>query len=337
MYLQIAETWNVGPWWFLWTFVAFVLGSLLTLLLNRPKKVDNGPLIAERDRYHQSATKWEKDYQGVKYRLDESLKTEADLRASLQRCDADKQTLRYRAEKAEASAVMGSTTVPGAENDAPVKFTERLTAVPTDLADAGDDASGGYDGLFESDDFQVIEGIGPRVTEVLHQAGYHNWGDLAVADVDELRRLLNEAGSRFGLSDPAGWPHQAELAAAGDWEELIRYQKFTDAGRETVGDFQTDSKFEKLAAKKLGFSSANPADLKVVEGIGPKIEKLLKAAGIITWDDLAAADPALITATLDQAGNRYRLADPSSWAEQARLATAGDWKELKAMQYRIKQ
>ena len=116
------------------------------------------------------------------------------------------------------------------------------------------------------DDFRIFEGVGQRVTEVLHRAGYQNWNDLANADVEDLRSVLAEAGSRYALSDPSRWPHQAGLAAAGKWDELIEYQKFTEAHSESLSEFATDSKFEKLAAKVLGFSSANPNDLKVVEG-----------------------------------------------------------------------
>ncbi|MCB0639433.1 MAG: hypothetical protein KDC54_22560, partial [Lewinella sp.] len=87
------------------------------------------------------------------------------------------------------------------------------------------------------------------------------------------------------------------------------------------------SKVEKLLAKILGFSN-NPNDLKVVEGIGPKIEGLLKDAGINTWGALATTSVDRLKEVLTAAGDRYRLADPTSWPKQAELAAAGKWGEL---------
>ncbi len=77
-------------------------------------------------------------------------------------------------------------------------------------------------------------------------------------------------------------------------------------------------------------------DLQRVEGIGPKIEGLLQAAGIHSFLQLADADTERIQQILTAAGERYRLADPQSWAEQARLAAAGRWDELQALQDQLK-
>ena len=77
---------------------------------------------------------------------------------------------------------------------------------------------------------------------------------------------------------------------------------------------------------------SNPEDLKVVEGIGPKIEQLLKNDGIKTWRDLANANVDRLKGILDAAGDRYRIHDPGTWAEQAQLAADGNWDKLKEYQ-----
>ena len=77
-------------------------------------------------------------------------------------------------------------------------------------------------------------------------------------------------------------------------------------------------------------------DLKKVEGIGPKIEGLLNAAGIDTWARLAAAPVAEVQAVLDEAGPRYRIHDPGTWGRQAGLAAQGRWDELEELQERLK-
>ena len=77
-------------------------------------------------------------------------------------------------------------------------------------------------------------------------------------------------------------------------------------------------------------------DLKVVEGIGPKIEELLKAAGITSWRGLADADTNLVQGILDEAGSRYRIHDPATWSKQAGLAADGKWGELESYQDELK-
>lgn len=73
-------------------------------------------------------------------------------------------------------------------------------------------------------------------------------------------------------------------------------------------------------------------DLKMVEGIGPKIEGLLHAGGIMTWRDLADVDVAKVQAILDEAGPRYRMHSPATWAKQAALAADAKWEELEKLQ-----
>lgn len=76
-------------------------------------------------------------------------------------------------------------------------------------------------------------------------------------------------------------------------------------------------------------------DLKIVEGIGPKIEGLLNDGGISTWADLANAPEEKVQAILDEAGPRYRMHDPATWAKQAKMANEGQWEELEAYQDRL--
>lgn len=77
-------------------------------------------------------------------------------------------------------------------------------------------------------------------------------------------------------------------------------------------------------------------DLKLVEGIGPKIEELMHAAGITTWAQLAAAPIETLEAILDEAGPRFRIHDPATWGKQAAMADAAQWAELEAYQDELK-
>jgi len=75
-----------------------------------------------------------------------------------------------------------------------------------------------------------------------------------------------------------------------------------------------------------------PDDLKIIEGIGPKIEEILKNVGIKTYQKLSETAPTQISSVLLAAGNRYKSHNPSTWPKQAQMAAAGKWDELKAWQ-----
>jgi predicted flap endonuclease-1-like 5' DNA nuclease len=77
-----------------------------------------------------------------------------------------------------------------------------------------------------------------------------------------------------------------------------------------------------------------PDDLTLIEGIGPKINTILQAVGVHTFGQLAALAPERITEILTASG--IRLADPKSWPEQARLAAAGEMKQLHVYQETLK-
>ena len=73
-------------------------------------------------------------------------------------------------------------------------------------------------------------------------------------------------------------------------------------------------------------------DLKIVEGIGPKIEELYHAAGVKTWKALSETSVEKSQAILVAAGERYKIHNPSTWAKQAEMCYLGQWNELKAWQ-----
>jgi large subunit ribosomal protein L17 len=87
----------------------------------------------------------------------------------------------------------------------------------------------------------------------------------------------------------------------------------------------------------IAANATNKADdLKIVEGIGPKIEELLHAAGILTFDQLANASYDTVKEILNNAGSRYTMHDPTTWGNQAALARDGKMDELKKLQDELK-
>jgi len=72
----------------------------------------------------------------------------------------------------------------------------------------------------ELDDLKVVEGIGPAIEGLLHGGGITTWRQLAAAPTTRLREILDAAGSRFQVHDPATWPRQSGLLADGRWADF---------------------------------------------------------------------------------------------------------------------
>ena len=83
-----------------------------------------------------------------------------------------------------------------------------------------------------SDDLTKIEGIGPKISELLNNDGISSYADLAAAEEARLQTVLDNAGSRYQMHDPETWPEQAQLAADGKWDELNKLQEELQGGRE---------------------------------------------------------------------------------------------------------
>ncbi|HEY52705.1 MAG TPA: DUF4332 domain-containing protein [Caldilineae bacterium] len=100
-----------------------------------------------------------------------------------------------------------------------------------DRAEAIDLDEINVDEPIEPDDFRKIEGIGPKISDILHENGILTFAQLARTDPHELRSILTDAGPRFRLANPATWPQQAQLAATGDWDGLLALQSRLKHGR----------------------------------------------------------------------------------------------------------
>lgn len=110
-----------------------------------------------------------------------------------------------------------------------VDDTETVTPVPSAVTgEPGPDLTGAAAVLgttIELDDLTVIEGIGPKIADLCDGIGIQTWRDLAQTEVSLLRTMLHDAGARFRSHDPATWPEQAALLAAGRWSD---FRAFTE-------------------------------------------------------------------------------------------------------------
>jgi predicted flap endonuclease-1-like 5' DNA nuclease len=127
---------------------------------------------------------------------------------------------------------------------------------------------------------------------------------------------------------------EAQLAASG--EERAEAEERAGAaediledhdGWQAVGEIPGMHEAQEILGKPVILD-----DLKVVEGIGPKIEELLQGAGISTWTTLAQSNPDHLRAVLAAAGSQYNVHDPTTWPQQAVLALGGHWDALRVLQ-----
>jgi hypothetical protein len=139
---------------------------------------------------------------------------------------------------------------------------------------------------------------------------------------EDVAAVLETGGERFRILNGNSWPKQAELLRDGKTKEFEEYTDYLIAG--------VDPK--ELPQK----ANANPDDLKIIEGIGPKIEQLLNADGIYTFAQLANCTSDQLKTILENAGSRYQMHDPTTWPTQSELARDGKTEELQKMQDELK-
>ncbi len=118
---------------------------------------------------------------------------------------------------------------------------------------------------------------------------------------------------------------QAELSA-----------RETEVQQLQVSLTDTQVSMAERAGSLAALAGLDAHNLQKIEGIGPKIAGILNAHGIYTFADLAEAAAAELRQCLDEAGPRYRLANPETWPVQARLAADGKWEELDELQSKLK-
>lgn len=160
------------------------------------------------------------------------------------------------------------------------------------------------------DDLSRIDGIGPFIEKKLNDIGVTSFAQIAKWSDDDIASITQQIQYFEGRIVKDNWVGQAQILM----NEPPQVEPVIE---------------DKAAAVKED-------NLKVIEGIGPKIEAILKKAGIQSLDELAKADPADIQFILEQEGPKYKMHDPATWPAQARLAANGDWDVLNDYQDKLK-
>ncbi len=160
------------------------------------------------------------------------------------------------------------------------------------------------------DDLTLIEGIGDKTAQALAAAGITTFAQVADSTPEDLIAAAQAHGARASKADT--WPAQAKRIMFGDLSAV------SDAQKRIVRGEQHD-------------------DLTQIEGIGPKSQSVLYAAGITTFAQLAKADPEQLRGILQDAKLNPKLLAPETWPEQSILIMNGDLSGLKALQEQLKR
>jgi predicted flap endonuclease-1-like 5' DNA nuclease len=81
------------------------------------------------------------------------------------------------------------------------------------------------------DDLKIVEGIGPKIEELLNNAAIKTFAGLAGTSVNRLKEILEAAGPRYQMHNPGTWPNQAALARDNKWNELKLLQDELNKGK----------------------------------------------------------------------------------------------------------
>ncbi len=84
--------------------------------------------------------------------------------------------------------------------------------------------------LKNANDLTVVEGIGPKINELFSNAGVKTFAQLSKQSIPQMRKVLDDGGSRFRIANPGTWGQQAALAAENKWDELKKLQDNLSGG-----------------------------------------------------------------------------------------------------------
>ena len=107
-------------------------------------------------------------------------------------------------------------------------FTAAVTTIPFDAGLA----LSVFGKKVNQDDLKIVEGIGPKIEELFHNAGVKTWRALSETSAEKSQEILDHAGESYAIHNPTTWAKQALMAYQGKWQELKTWQDSLDGGKE---------------------------------------------------------------------------------------------------------
>lgn len=107
----------------------------------------------------------------------------------------------------------------------------------------------------EKTNLEIIEGIGPKIKEILNSARILTFRDLATTPIYRIKDILNAAGPHYGIHDPSSWVDQALLAEEQQWDKLKELKMYLIAGK------IPKEKLEPITATRLETNESNTEEM----------------------------------------------------------------------------
>lgn len=192
--------------------VPFILGWLAAYLYYSPYKTKSEQLT--------------KENAALQAKIDALSSENTDLRVKLTQADSD-----IHDKNGLISKLKGDVIVLESERNLLQIKLDELTGGKKEAAPAAAQTITFNGVKYNWDDLKIVEGVGPKIAELLQQAGIKTWQQLADADPARLREILDGGGSQFNIHEPATWPEQARLAVNGEWDALKKLQDELDGGK----------------------------------------------------------------------------------------------------------
>ena len=241
--------------------------------------------------------------EAAKHHAEEIARIKSQADAAAHKHAEDLKTARNAASAAVSAAALKETPSVRAEPHAPA-------AAPAASAPAPATAQGGYRPNLltapkggKADDLKLIWGVGPEIEKLLNKQGIHHFDQLAHwndKDVAWFDALLPEF---HGRAVREKWVEQSMKLATG-WRP-----------EREIGDKPKDL----LTAARGGKAD----DLKLIWGVGPKLEQTLNKAGIYHFSQIASWTDREIEWVDSQMGDFAGRAVRDKWIEQCKKLVSG--------------
>lgn len=151
-----------------------------------------------------------------------------DLRVQLSQRDAEIERLNDMLRKTKGDLIMAESE----RNALREQLANASGAAASKVAKAAAVATILFAGTkYKMDDLKIVEGIGPKIADLLIKEGITTWKALSETSAETLSGILHAAGPNFQIHDPGTWPHQSRLADEGKWDELKKLQDELSGGK----------------------------------------------------------------------------------------------------------
>lgn len=150
-----------------------------------------------------------------------------------------------------------------------------------------------------------------------------------VVDLTLVYNKARQAGITSEILDIVGGAEALATTLEKKADEIFARMQALSKSRAALADA---SPARPIIERKPVKSKGSGDDLTKLEGIGPKISSILKAAGVDTFEKLAAKTESDLHDLLVAGGLKPLPPTFKSFGQQAALAARGDWDGLKALQ-----